>query len=602
MATKNNPQVNYLARDFDSIKTELVNYAKRFYPNQYKDFTDASFGSFLLDAVAYLGDVVSFQLDYQSNENVLATAINRANILRLARQYGFTEPLSPNITGFITVYVNVPSNSSNTGPDINYLPVLKAGTSFSSTQGAVFSLTQDMDFSDSDAEYVVAEVNATTGVPTQYAVKKSGTIASGLLSTVEITVEDRSSSDGFFEALIDDTNIIEVISVFDTEGNEYYQVDALSQDVVYKEFLNEGTTASNTLKIMKPVVAPRRFIARFEDGLASLVFGNGKEDADSVLDSVNDPTKVVLEKYGKDYISSTVLDPTVLSKNDKFGIGPSNTVLSITYRANGSDIASAGALTLTSVDAPRFVFPLGATDQDKKNAVITSIESENEEQIVGGRITLSNEEIKEAAKGYFSSQNRIVTTKDYENFCYRMPAQFGSIKRATAMRDDFSPRRSVNLYVLAEDNLGDLTVASQSIKDNLKTWLSQYKTVSDSVDILDGRIINFGVRFSFVANPAFTQLNAATLAQQAMEEYFSERKYYFGESINIADIVRRLNDTEPVGDVVKIDFFSQTGGVYSDIEYDFVKNTTTDGRFIKIPEDYVFEIKFFATNIIGEAL
>lgn len=601
MAAKN-PQVNYLARDFDSIKNELINYAKRFYPNQYKDFTDASFGSFLLDTVAYLGDVVSFQLDYQSNENILGTAINRENIIRLARQYGYSDPLSPNITGFITVYIQVPANASNTGPDVSYLPVLKAGTNFSSTEGAVFSLIEDMDFSESDTEYVVAEVNATTGIPTKYAAKRFGPIASGIIETAQVIVQDRSSSDGFFEATLTDTNIIEVISVFDTEGNEYYQVEALTQDVIYKQFLNEGTTASNTLKVMKPVVAPRRFITKFEDNTTSLIFGNGKEDADSVLDSVNDPTKVVLDKYGKDYISSTVLDPTVLSKNDKFGVGPSNTVLTITYRANGSDVTSAGALTLTNVDSPRFVFPLGATDQTKKDDVAGSIETENEQQIVGSRVTFSNDEIKEIAKGIFSSQNRVVTTKDYENFSYRMPAQFGSIKRAVAMRDDFSPRRSINLYVLSEDNLGNLTVASQTIKDNLKTWLSQHKTVSDSVDILDGRIINFGVKFSFVTNPAFSQLNAVSLAQQAVEQYFNERKYYFGESINIADIVKMLNDTEPVGDVVKIEFISKTGGVYSDIEYDFVKNTTTDGRFIKIPEDYVFEIKFFATNIIGEAL
>ena len=147
-----------------------------------------------------------------------------------------------------------------------------------------------------------------------------------------------------------------------------------------------------------------------------------------------------------------------------------------------------------------------------------------------------------------------------------------------------------------------MTVASQAVKDNLKTWISRYKTVSDSVDILDGKIVNFGVRFSFVSNENFNLLDARTAAEDRMRDYFNRRKYNFGESINVSELTKQINDTEQVNDVLKMEFYSVTGGAYSDIEYDFIKNTTSDGRFITMSENYLFEIKLFSTNITGEAI
>jgi len=461
---------------------------------------------------------------------------------------------------------------------------------------------EDVDFSKSDTEFVVSEVNSTTGIPSKYAAKRNAPVASGVIETVSSLVADRSGLDTFFRTTLTADNIIEILSVVDLEGNEYYEVDSLSQDVIYKSYLNEGSTATATLKVMKPLVAARRFVVEFSDGSTSLIFGNGKEDSSSALNSVNDPTQVVLQKYGKDYVSSLVLDPTVLNANDKFGVGPSNTTLTITYRYNTSELLSAGAASLTQVDSPIFTFSVDATSGDVKDEVMSSIESNNELRIAGSTLTLSNDEIKEAAGGTYASQNRIVTLQDYQNFSYRMPSQFGSIKRATALRDDFSPRRSINLYVLAIDDLGGFTQASQAIKNNLKIWISQYKTISDSVDILDGRIVNFGVRFSFITNPNFNLLDARSAAEERMRFYFNRRKYNFGESVNVSEITKLINDLEQVDDVLKMTFYSVTGGVYSDIEYDFIKNTTSDGRFIKLLENYAFEIKFYNTNITGEAI
>ena len=598
----NKPQVNYYSRDFASIKASLVDYAKRFYPNEYNDFTQASFGSFLLDAMSYIGDTLSFQLDYQANENLLSTAINRGNILQLAKQMGWTESASPTVTGFVTVYVKVPAKPGNIGPDTDYLPVLKKNTLFTTNEGAVYSLGQDVDFSDESTEFVVSDVSESTGAPTHYAARQKAKVISGVIRTTSITVPERATAVDFYKTTLTDTNIVEIVSVMDLEGNTYYQVEALTQNLVYKAVLNENKTASKTVNIMQPYVAARRFVTSFEDGTTTLTFGNGKEDSTSTLDTINDPTKVVLQKFAKDYVSTTMLDPTVINDNDKFGIGPSNTQLTVIYRSNTSDLISAGRNQIKNVSSPVFVFPLAATDDLKKAATGGSIEVENDEPIAAARTTLTNDELREVALGVHYAQNRAVTIRDYESMTYRMPSQFGVIKRVRGTRDYFSPRRAINLYVLGQNNAGGLATTTTAVKTNVKTWLDKYKSISDSMDILDGRIVNFQIKYTLISNQAFPAIDANIAANLALRDYFNRRKYNFGESINISEILKRMNDLEQVDDVIKVSFKDMVGAAYSTVHYDFDANTTADGRYIKIPEDHIFEIKFYDETIIGEAV
>ena len=231
-----------------------------------------------------------------------------------------------------------------------------------------------------------------------------------------------------------------------------------------------------------------------------------------------------------------------------------------------------------------------------------SVEVENDDPINSTLTDLTNDEIRMLVSGIYSSQNRAVTAADYEAVCYRMPAQFGVIKRVTATRDLFSPRRALNLYVLGENNNKNLGNVGQEIKDNLKTWIQQYKSISDSIDILDGKIINFQVKFTVLSNAAFDAVDATIAANKALRDYFGRRKYNFGESINISQISKRLNDLEQVDDVLKISFRVKNGPNYSSVDYNFIANTTADGRYIKIPEDFIFEIKKYDETIVGEAI
>jgi hypothetical protein len=209
--------INYTSRDFESIKEDLVNYAKRYYPTTYKDFNEASFGSMMLDLVAYVGDQLSFYADYQANESFLDSAIEFKNIVRLCKQLGYKLPGAAKASGVCTFYVKVPASSTTRGPDLNYFPILQRGTVLSSTNGASYTLNENVDFTDSNNEITVAEVDTDTGVPTSYAVRARGRVVSGQRFEETVSIGDFQR---FRKVLIERKDISEIISVLDAQGNE----------------------------------------------------------------------------------------------------------------------------------------------------------------------------------------------------------------------------------------------------------------------------------------------------------------------------------------------------------------------------------------------
>ena len=223
------PAINYTSRNFATIKTDLVNYAKRYYPNQFRDFSANSFGSLMLDTVAYVGDILSFYLDYQVNESFLSTAIDYDNVLKLSKQMGYNPDLSPASYGILTFFILIPA--SNGAPDFSYAPVLKRGSKFSTSNGNIFTLVEDINFAD-DAknEVVVGNVDSETGTPTNYAVRARGQAVSGELAIQQTTV---GGYEKFRKVNVNGDNITEIVSVTDSQGNPYYEVDYLTQNTIY---------------------------------------------------------------------------------------------------------------------------------------------------------------------------------------------------------------------------------------------------------------------------------------------------------------------------------------------------------------------------------
>ena len=250
------PLIKYTSRDFDSIKTDLVEHAKRYYPNSYNDFSDSSFGGLVMDSVAYVGDILSFYLDFQTNESFLETSLDLNNIRRIASQMGYNYYGNPSSYGMATLFVLIPAATTGLGPDTRFIPVIKSGTKIRS-DSATFTLTENVDFNDPSVEIVAARFDENTGKPTQYALRTFGQVKSGVEFYKEIDVGNQVK---FLRVRVSTAAVNEIISVFDTEGHQYYQVENLSQEVVYMEQSNPNVTSDGVRSILKPFIASRRFV------------------------------------------------------------------------------------------------------------------------------------------------------------------------------------------------------------------------------------------------------------------------------------------------------------------------------------------------------
>ena len=595
MAKKKIP-ISYTDRDFNSIKNSLVEHARRYYPDTYKDFNEASFGSLMLDTVSYVGDVLSFYLDYQANESFLETAIEKENIINLSRNMGYRYSDAVTSFGECDFYITIPA--LNGAPDLQYAPVLKSGAEISSETGGRYTLIEDINFANPNNLVVVSSVNDSNGAPSRYAVKATGMIKSGFVEEKFVEVDDYER---FKKIRIEEENISEVESVEDAEGHVYYEVDHLSQDVIYVNVTNRNPDKFRVKNILKPMSVPRRYVANYFPGAVEVQFGQGS-DVEILSSSYVDPSNVVMKQFGKQYVSDTYLDPTNFTQTEKMGISPSNTTLSVRLRRNEIENVNAPAGAITTVLEAEFEFE----DENRLTTslveeVKNSIECENENPVVGDLSLPEEEEIKVRAMNSFSSQNRAVTMQDYVAMAYSMPSRFGAIKRTRVEVDKDSFKRNLNMYVMAEDENGKLIPASMTLKNNLKTWVTNYKMMGDTFDILDARVLNLGIDYTVVVADNVSSVETIALCNAELEELYKIHPE-IGESLMINDIYKALNQLDQVVVVTDVTIRTITGGQYSTIPYNIDENLSLDGRVLMIPSDFVYEIKFPISDIRGTAI
>jgi len=596
MSKKKKTPIKYTSRDFESIREDIIEHAKRFYPDQWKDFSKSTINSLLIDSVAYVGDVLSFYLDYQANESFLDTSIEFNNVRKHARALGFKYAGASSTYGIVSLFCLVPANSDGTAPDLDYMPVLRKGATFSSANGGNFLLTEDVNFGNLKNEVVAARFDNSSGATTFFAVRTFGQISSGVLSraTVDLT---NSAFERFRRVRIGGDDVVEIISVVDTNGNKYYEVDNLSQETVFIETTNRAATADGVTSILKPFSAARRFVIEQDDTGTYLQFGFGSETSDE--DEIVDPSKVAIQMHGKTYVSNLRFDPSKLVGTTKLGISPSGTKLTIVLKSNSSAASNAAANTVTNIQNAQFRFPSEITlDQTKTSSVIQSLEVTNDEPIVGSTETMTTEELKQRAKGYYSSQNRAVTRQDYESMIYNMPNKFGIIKRVSVLNDPSATNRRTAIYVISEDQDGKLTTASSSLKTNMKNWISQYKAMNDVVDIFDTKIVNFGADYKVTLDNRFKDVNVLGKCNTAISNYFSNQ-LYIGEPIYITRLYSILSKIDGVADVKTVSVHQKKGTDYSSVVINFDDALSADGTYINTPKNVIMELKFPFRDIKG---
>jgi len=587
--------IDYTHRDFKTIKSDLLQISERYYPGIVQDFSEGSVAAMLMDAVAYVGDQLSFYLDYNVNETFLDTAYEYRNIVRHGKILGYNSPGAAATHGTISIFVLIPASPSGLGPDSRYYPLIKSGTTFSGTSGVSYTLTESIDISDPGNVVVVARTDAATGAPTYYAVKATGTIMSGVggVKTYRIGAFRRYRS-----IVLPSSNISEIISVYDSDGNVYYEVQNLSQDLIFREISNPHYSEDTVVSILKPQLVSRKFaVHRSGNGSMVLQFGSGQEMNSSPMAS---PQEAAMDIYGKDYISQTTFDPTRLSKNEMYGIVPQNTSLTVEYLINDPSTRNAAVGTVTKVQNVNSEFTNAESlDKGTMMNIIQSIEVHNESPLMGVITATNSVDIKERIYDSFATQDRCVTQSDYESMSYRMPGRFGSIKRVSAQRNPNSLNRNLNLFVISEDSSQKLQLTNRTIKNNLKTWLNYYRMMNDSINILDPYILNFGVEYSIRVKSGANRFTTMAACNTAIADRL-KTGFFIGEPVYISEIYSALKYVPSVLDVSAVKLLNRTGAGYSNSVININQNLSPDGTTLITPKNAILELKYPTKDIIGK--
>ena len=327
-------------------------------------------------------------------------------------------------------------------------------------------------------------------------------------------------------------------------------------------------------------------------------FGFGSEK-DTTADPLIDPATTVLDFHARDYVTDVSFDPANLLGSDKLGISPANTKLRIAYRRNTVDTTNVSSGELNSVSDSIFQFEnVTNLNSAHVNDVKESLEVSNDNPILGDVTLPTTDELKIRIYDTFASQNRAVTAQDYRSLSYKMPPNFGAVKRVNIYRDTDSFKRNLNMYVISEDANGKLETTNTTIKQNLKTWLDHSRMVNDTIDIFDAKIVNVGINFVVVGDLESSKYQIISDAISSLaSSYF--KKMEIGEPFFITDVYSNLNKVPGVVDTVNVVVTQRSGGLYSTTAFDLEEATSSDGRYISVPQNVIIEIKYPMDDIVG---
>lgn len=604
---KKNKDVNYISRDFDSIRSDLVEYAKTHYPEKIQDFSENGIGGMFIDLAAYVGDSMSFYLNHQFGELNIETAIEEQNIERLIRSYGIKLTGASPAMAEIDISIRVPAIQGSAGyvPDYVYLPKIIGGTTFKSTVGPKFELLDTVDFNEKDASgnYIAnfeTVVRDALGNPLTLKATMKGVCSSGLTYTEKFTSSDKFKP--FQRYALKNGNVVELINVIDNSLNEYYEVESLAQDVVYKmhetlspdKFLVPGT--------LNIIPAPYRFETIFSRKSleTSLMFGGGIEDTYD-NDVLPDPSEIALPLYGdRKTFSKAAVDPNLLLRNRTLGIAPTNKVLTITYRAGGGLNHNVPSLSINSVDSIKFKFNQAALGSEALK-VRNSLTVVNRIEARGGEDPPTLNELRSFASRAKFSQNRIVTSEDLISRIYTMPSNFGRVYRAGIYSSDTNPLAS-NLYVLSRNSKKQLIIPPDKLKQNLKLFLNKYRLISDAVDIINGSIVNVGVDFIIKAESNAVHQTVLQEVNKRLRSFFKIENFQIGQPLNRSNLALLILSTEGVSSLINLVIYSITGDFsgrkYSELYHPLDANNVDD--IVYPPKGGIFELKYPSSDIKGK--
>lgn len=600
--------VTYLNKDFVSLRNSLIDFAKIYFPNSYNDFNEASIGMMFMEMSAYVGDVLSYYIDSTLKEQLLLYAEERNNIIYLAQANGYKHKIVAPASTDLHVYQLIPSTGTNGEEiDFNYALRISSGMIVESKSypNVKFRTTEVVDFKNYNSDDFLATIYQVddNGYPLLYLLRKTVPVVAGRIVKQEFSF---TSPQQFNNVTLPDVDVIDVLNVTDSDGNKWYEVDYLAQDTILYDDDNAYNTntiytssISSVSKILKYKKVSKRFTTRRDvNDYTHMYFGSG---ISSYPDQLLIPTPASIQ-------NNIIFDTTNMANNfmntRTYGHVPSNTTLTVEYTVGGgltSNVPQNDLVNINFMDiqTSEFDFP---TDAELLvfNNIKSSVSVNNPTPATGGRGRESDEELRQNALSFFSSQDRCVTAQDYLARTMQMPVKYGSIPKVYVQKD--IDNFAIDIYVLGYDNSKKLTDLNDVVKNNLKTYLSHYRDLTTAINIKNGYVINIGVNFIITTIQKYNKNDVILKCISSLKEFFNIDNWQIGQPIVINDIYNILSSVEGVKSVLDIEIVNLYKSIdgYSN-NYYHIPAATVDGVLYPSTDPSIFEIKYPNKDIYGKA-
>jgi hypothetical protein len=610
--------IKYLNKDFAGLRQALVNYSKTYFPTTYTDFTEASPGMMFMEQTAYVGDVLSFYQDNLINQTFTQYATNLQNLFELSYVMGY----KPQVTGVASVivdfYQTVPAIStggSQYQPDYRYSLIVNENAEIGSNSlnNQSFITENSIDFTVSSSQdpttTTIYSVDGSNN-PTSYLLKKS---RNSISATVNQTIIHAGSTpQEFFTFNINEPSIIGILDIVDNDDNIWYEVPYLAEEMVYDSIRN--TNPNNPNNYLDAGLSPyllqlkqvqRRFATRFiNSGSLQIQFGAGTSlDVDAEVTPNSDNVGLGLP-FEQNKLT-TAYSPTNFIFTNTYGIAPTGDLI-VRYLTGGGVNANVPANNLTVLKSVNRQFvnfspsdPSGLYQQSYDSLAVT-----NPRAASGGRGGDSLEEMRQNIISNFNTQYRAVTPNDYTIRALSLPSKYGKIAKVYTEKALASSNTGTNIdmYVLAFDSSGNLTLSNATLKQNIITYLSQFRTIGDSIAIKDAFVVNIGVDFEIITLPNFNNNEVLRKCILALQQYFNILNWQVNEPIIMKDLNVLLDRVEGVQTVKTFTFtnknINNSGASYSQYAYD-TQGATLNGVLYPSIDPMIFEVKYPNSDITG---
>ncbi len=626
--------INYLSKTFGDYRQNLIDYARVYFPNTNTDFNEASPGMMFIEMASYIGDVLGYYIDTNFRENLLAYANEIENVIPLAQSMGYKTKPGAAATCNLDVFQLCPALSTGIdySPDPAFFLRIAPTAVFAATNFPTnFRTIDEINFADPTDREISVYATDTNNKPLTYLIKKSVQVTAGTIKTYTYTFGNPAK---FSVIQLPDTDVMDIISVIDGTGHVWSEVDFLAQDLVFQDNVNVNAIPSSDFSVpptytIQVVRTPRRFVTRYnQDFKLELHFGSGVIDDSSALINL-EPKKLANSEYQTN-LGSTSLDPSDFLSSRSYGLAPGNITLTITYATGGgisTNVPSNSITKVITVDVLNDITSFTPARLALWQSVVQSIGVNNTDPATGGKGQDSIDEIRAGALGFFNSQNRVVTANDYIARVYAMPPKYGAVAKIFVAKDeqlnsilrtaqDQAPPNGVfvedqpgpgiiNLYVLGYNQNNKLVPLNMESKKNLKTYLDQYRMLTDTIRILDAFVVNIGVKFNVVVYKNYNMNEVLARTIDKVNTFFDINTWQLNQPIILNDLYLAIASTDGIQSVLDVSVFNRysfkDGSDYEDFIYD-ISSATNNGVIYPSLDPCIFEVRYPQQDIIGSAV